>query len=90
MQVTLLTDDQIRKLDRASIEILETIGVHLPQEEMLGRFQEASEVETVAFSFHAATEGGQGAIRQGSTHGEKIVQQYAAATESKETFARTG
>lgn len=41
MQVTLLTDDQIRKLDRASIEILETIGVHLPQEEMLGRFQEA-------------------------------------------------
>jgi len=36
-----LSEDQLRRLDAASLEILDEVGVHVPHEEMLGRFADA-------------------------------------------------
>ncbi len=41
MRIDLLSDEQVRRLHRASVEILETIGVHVPHEEVLKLFREA-------------------------------------------------
>ena len=41
MRIDLLTNEQVRKLHRASLEILETIGVQVPHEEVLRLFSEA-------------------------------------------------
>jgi len=36
-----LSEEQVRRLDAASLEVLEEVGVHVPHEEMLGRFADA-------------------------------------------------
>lgn len=41
MLTSVLSQDQIGKIDRASIRILEKVGVELPHDEVLGRFEEA-------------------------------------------------
>ena len=41
MKLTVLSEQEVQKLHRASIEILETLGVHVPHEAMLDLFQEA-------------------------------------------------
>ena len=41
MKLDLLSDEQIQKLHRASLEILDTIGVHVPHEDALNLFREA-------------------------------------------------
>ena len=41
MKLDLLSDEQVRKLHRASMEILETIGVHVPHEDVLALFRQA-------------------------------------------------
>lgn len=41
MRLNILADDQIRRLHETSLEILWTVGVHLPHKEALGRFADA-------------------------------------------------
>jgi len=41
MQASILTEDQIRRIHETSLAILERVGVHVPHEDMLGRFADA-------------------------------------------------
>jgi len=41
MIAAVLTESQVRRVHQASLEILERVGVHLPHEEMLGRFADS-------------------------------------------------
>jgi len=47
MRCEILTDEQIGRIHEASLTILQRVGVHLPHDEMLGRFADAgAEIDT--------------------------------------------